>query len=194
MAQARKKALADLSHWGGLQHMLDHFGKRAPPKAFLKAQALGRFWALKRFSGEAMGKHVDRAEMLLAGLSAVGMTLRGQHEGMCAAWLLNSADVDYEAYRPLPTVAGGAMEWSKVVAELRFGPFGGIGGRGCQGHRSDGERGLPGSGRFVEEERERGHQGQACTFRRLHENASCEDRTHDLRIMRPTRYRLRQRS
>ena len=25
-------------------------------------------------------------------------------------------------------------------------------------------------------------------------NASCEDRTHDLRIMRPTRYRLRQRS
>ncbi len=26
------------------------------------------------------------------------------------------------------------------------------------------------------------------------ENAPCEDRTHDLRIMRPTRYRLRQRS
>ena len=24
-----------------------------------------------------------------------------------------------------------------------------------------------------------------------HENAACEDRTHDLRIMRPTRYQLR---
>ena len=28
----------------------------------------------------------------------------------------------------------------------------------------------------------------------IQKSASCEDRTHDLRIMRPTRYRLRQRS
>jgi hypothetical protein len=37
----------------------------------------------------------------------------------------------------------------------------------------------------------------STTFKRkkkVDKNASCEDRTHDLRIMRPTRYQLRQRS
>ena len=119
MALAREKALADLSHWGGLQHMLDHFGKRAPPKAFLKAQVFGRFRAFKRFSGESMGKYVDRAEMLLADLAAVGMKFRETHEDFCVVWLLNSADVDDATYRSLLTVAGDAMEYNKVVAELR---------------------------------------------------------------------------